>query len=87
MTYTPRRDQRFHYIWDVMKFVEERQCMSCAFKSDRPDYPMCGEIELELIEEKPVEALDDLGDDGVVCTKYREATLTEQEHPSQHRLF
>ena len=86
MTFFPRRDYRFEYLTDVMSFIE-RQCATCAFKSDRPDYPMCFEIEAELFEEKPVEAFDDHGDDGIVCTKYREETLAEQEHPDQHRLF
>ena len=87
MTYTAKRDNRFEYVWDVMSFIEANQCWSCAFKSDRDGYPMCGEIELPLMEEKPVEALDDAGDDGVVCTKYRDEVLAEQEHPDQGRLL
>lgn len=87
MSYKAHRDHRFEYVWEVMSFIEERQCNSCGFKSDRPDYPMCFEIEAELIEEEPVPALDDRGDDGVVCTKYRDELLVEQEHPAQSRLF
>lgn len=67
MTYKPRRDYRFEYLWDAIKFIEERQCNNCVFKSDRPEYPMCFEIEAQLIEEKPVDEIDDLGDDGIVC--------------------
>lgn len=87
MVYIPRRDSRFEYIWDVMTFVEEQQCNSCAFKSDREDDPMCFEIEAELIAEEPVEALDDRGSDGVVCMKYVDEVLAEEEHPNQGRLF
>lgn len=85
--YIPKRDYRFEYLWDVMSFIEENKCHDCAFKSDRPDYPMCFEIEAEIIDEKPVAALDDQGDDGVVCTRYRNEVLVEQEHPDQLRLF
>lgn len=87
MSYRARRDYRFEYVWDVMEFIEENQCGTCAFKSDRPDYPMCFEIEGELISEEPVPALDDRGDEGVVCTRYRNDVLAEQAHPDQGRLF
>ena len=88
MKYSPKRDYRFEYLTDVMSFVEERQCHDCAFKSDRPDYPMCFEVEGELFAENgPVGALDDQGNDGVVCTRYRNEVLAEQEHSDQGRLL
>lgn len=85
--YEPKRDHRFEYIWDLMGFIEDNQCGTCAFKSDRPDYPMCGEIEAAVIEENEVPDLDDLGDDGLVCRRYREETLEEESHPDQSTLF
>lgn len=85
--YKPGRDHRFEYATDVMDFIESHQCISCAFQSDREGYPMCFEIEADIFEEEPVADLDDRGDDGVVCTRYRHAELAEQEHESQGRLF
>lgn len=85
--YTARRDYRFEYVWDLMKFIEDEQCHDCAFKSDRDEYPMCFEIEAELISEQPVPALDDKGDDGVYCTRYRNDVLEEEAHPDQLRIF
>lgn len=82
MNYQPSRDHRFEYLWEVMSFIEERQCNTCRFKSDREDYSMCFEIEADLLDEGPVEALDDRGDDGVVCTKY----ATEQEPVDEDQL-
>ena len=79
-----------------MNFIEEMQCKSCAFSKIVQDpenephssaYPMCFEIESELIAGGPVAALDDMGNDGVVCTKYKDALLAEQEHSDQSRLF
>ena len=87
MKYTPGRDHRFEYLWDVMSFVEENQCKGCGFKSDRPEYPMCFEVEAALIaEDGPVQALDDIGDNGVVCTLFRDQELVAQEAPEQLRL-
>ena len=85
--YIPRRDSRFEYIWELLSHVEERQCNDCFFKSDREGYPMCGEVEAQVIEEGPVVELDDRGEHGVVCTKYRDVVLAEQEHIDQYRLF
>lgn len=93
--YKPTRDYRFEYIWDAMAFIEDNQCRTCAFgKLNDPDenknhafeYPMCYEIEGEFITEEPVEAIDDCGDEGLVCTKYRSAELANQE-PGQGVLF
>lgn len=93
--YAPKRDHRFEYLWDAMAFIEENQCVSCAFgKLNDPDedsshaaeYPMCYKIEGEFIMEEPVEAIDDRGDEGVVCTLYRSAELANQE-PGQGVLF
>lgn len=90
--YKPTRDHRFEYVWEVMEFIEENQCKGCAFKSEHGEnsigepYFMCGEIEFLLADEQPVLDLDDVGDDGVVCRRYREEALAEQEHPDQLRL-
>jgi hypothetical protein len=91
--YQPHRDRRFEYVWEVMSFIEDNQCGTCAFKNPHGEntigepYMMCGPIEYELTVENPVEGLDDVGDDGVVCRLYREETLVEQEHPDQLRLL
>lgn len=96
MTYTPKRDEKFYYIWDLMNYIEEKQCKTCSFSKivQDPDnephsseYPMCFEIEAEIIAEQPVEALDDAGDGGVVCSRYRNVVLSEEEHPDQGRLL
>ena len=94
MTYEPHRDERFEYLWDLMHFIEENQCRTCAFSkliteksSHAEEYPMCYEIEGELIQEIPVAALDDCGDEGVVCTLYRNAAVESESHPDQSRLF
>jgi len=76
VTYKPQRDSRFEYLWEIMEFIEEKQCNTCQFKSDREDFSMCDEIEAQIIAEEPVEDLDDAGSHGVVCTKY------EQERPA-----
>jgi hypothetical protein len=85
--YKPHRDSRFEYVWEVMEFIETRQCVTCAYKAGLEETPMCGPIENELIMEKPVADLDDVGDDGVVCRRYRDEVLVEQEHPDQGRLI
>lgn len=95
--YTPHRDGRFHYLWDLMEFIEDNQCRkNCAFsKLNDPDtaadhaneYPMCYEIEGAIITEEPVADLDDHGDDGVVCTRYRDYDLVKQAEPEQGRLL
>lgn len=77
--YEPYRDYRFEYIWDVINFIEENQCRNCVFSklvtdpgSHANEYPMCWAIEAEIMAENgPVAALDDHGDDGVVCRDYR----------------
>lgn len=88
MKYVPGRDYRFEYLDDVMLFVEEYQCGTCAFKSDRPDYPMCFEVEAELFAENgPVQALDDLGEHGVECVRYRNVDDYTFPDPLQMELF
>lgn len=88
MSYTPRRDERFEYVWDVMRFVEDKQCKSCAFMFNRDDeYFMCGEIEYELMEMNVVPELDDAGSDGVVCTRYRSVDDYTHPDPLQQELF
>jgi len=91
VSYTPKRDHRFEYVTDVISFVEERQCNDCVFKSDPEDYPMCFEVEGQLLvqdsEFAPVAELDDRGEHGVVCVKYVDEVLAEEAHPNQGRLF
>jgi hypothetical protein len=83
-----------------MNAIEERQCRSCFFsklndhdenRHHAEEFPMCYEIEGLLISADTIEALDNRGGSGVVCTKYKDAALTneliEQSHPDQHRLF
>lgn len=95
MVYTPGRDGRFHYIWDLMEFIEEGQCRSCAFSklndptndpSHAEEYPMCWEVESRVMLEEPVEALDKQPNGDVLCSRYRNVVLAEEEHPDQSRL-
>lgn len=83
--YKPRRDHRFEYVADVLHFIEINQCRGCAFSGS--NFPMCDEIAIGLMLEHTIPDLDDLGDDGVVCRRYRDAELAEQEHPDQGRLL
>lgn len=70
--YVPRRDHRFEYLWDAMNHVEETQCRGCVLrKDDNDEYPMCNEVESVFIQEIPVEAIDDRGDEGLFCTLRR----------------
>jgi hypothetical protein len=85
--YKAHRDYRFEYAHDVVHFIEEEQCFDCVFKNSDKDDMMCDEIAIGLILEEPLADLDDRGNDGVVCTKYRNDVLAEREHPDQHRLF
>lgn len=68
MTYIPRRDYRFEYVFEAMKHVEERDCKDCIFAVPG-EYPMCLPISSMFLTEEPVEEIDDLGDDGLRCTK------------------
>jgi hypothetical protein len=93
MTYTPSRDYRFEYIHDAIHFIEENQCRSCTFKKDTAtdglhavDYPMCYEVEGEFYLEEPMDIIDDRGDAGIVCLKYRNEELANQEI-NQGELF
>ena len=81
MTYIPRRDHRFEYIWEAMAFIEEGQCHSCKFKKgDNEEYPMCYDIEADFMLEQPVEDIDDRDDGGVVCIKYEHNGPVEKEN-------
>lgn len=77
MAYKPRRDYRFEYIWDAIAWVEDNQCRSCIHRkseqshSFNDEYPMCHEVEADFVEEKPVQAVEDLGDEGLLCTRYQ----------------
>lgn len=93
--YTPHRDERFEYLWDLMHFIENNQCRTCAFSKIVTDhnahayeYPMCWGIEAQIMAESgAVAALDDHGDDGVVCKDYRDAEEASKAHPDQGRLL
>lgn len=90
MKYVPKRDYRFEYIYDAINFVEEYQCKTCRFrKEDNDEDPMCYEVEAAVIaEDGPVEALDDIGEHGVVCVKYREGNPEDfRVDPNQLELF
>jgi hypothetical protein len=81
----------FPYAEDLINYVEYNQCVTCAFSKlvDDPnnEFPMCHEIEAQILLESPVEALDKTPDGGVVCTAYKNVILVELEHPDQGRLF
>lgn len=92
--YKPTRSKNFEYIWDLMSFIEDNQCRNCAFSklatennSHADEYPMCYEIEAEIITEEPVAALDEQPDGSVVCTKYRSVGDYTQPDPLQMELF
>lgn len=86
--YKPHRDHRFEYLWDMMSFIEDNQCRTCVFRrTDDEDYPMCFEISGLLIEEEPVEQIDDIGELGLSCTKYRNGEPTPQQVDGQGELF
>jgi len=85
--YKPSRDYRFYYAHEALQFVEEMQCKACGYKeTDDPNMPMCLEISSKFMLEEPIEEVDDMGDDGLVCTKYKHEELMAQEHPDQQRL-
>lgn len=76
--YKPRRDYRFEYVYEAMTFIEDRQCVTCVFNVGG-DYPMCFEVSewfLRADEDfEPIPDVDDRGDEGVVCTRYRETEI------------
>lgn len=69
MTYIPRRDYRFEYIWEAMSYLEDHQCSTCKF-AEPGEYPMCIEVASFFLAEEPVEAVDDNDDEGIECRKY-----------------
>ncbi len=87
--YEPGRKDGYEYIWELMNDIEEKQCRTCAFsklvtdkgnEAHAEEYPMCYEVEGEIVSENgPVKALDKTPDRGVVCTSYRSAELVSQE--------
>ena len=86
--YRPHRDERFYYVWEAMHHLEENQCNTCVFKNTGdPDYPMCLPISGQFILEEPVEEINDLGSDGLVCTKYRNGEPTPEQIEGQGELF
>ena len=83
--------------WGAIYTIEETQCATCRFRKNPEvdgqhavDYPMCYEIEGELLLEKDFpEGLDEDEFGGVVCTKYRlgDPTETFGVHPDQLTLY
>jgi len=92
----PVKVRRYEYLWELMGELEQT-CETCRFrKSVREfndhavDYPMCLEVESEILhEDKPVEVLDEDEHGMVVCTKYRPGDPDETfgAHPDQQELF
>lgn len=80
MAYTPGRKDGYEYLWDLISDIEKKQCVTCRFRKNPDDdgqhateYPVCYEVEAEIIAENgPVGALDLTPEHGVVCTKYRQ---------------
>ena len=71
--YQPKRDYRFEYMHEALNHVEDNQCRECVFRKPDPNAygPMCVEIEAQFIMEEPIIEIDDLGDSGLHCTKFR----------------
>jgi hypothetical protein len=84
--YRPHRDHRFEYVTDVINHIEEIQCGSCVFREDG-EFPMCLPISGQLILEEPVEEINDLGSDGLTCTKYRNGEPSAEQVEGQETLF
>jgi len=84
MTYTTHRDHRFGYFHELLEFIEAGQCFDCVFRNDDPEMPMCHEIAGAIVTEMPVE---DVGNDGIVCTKYRQGDSTPPQVLGQLELF
>lgn len=92
--YKPSRSARHYYMWDLMHEIEENQCRTCIHSKLQggydqefaEEYPMCGQVEGEIITEAPVECLDELPDGMVVCTAYRNADRA-LEARGQERLL
>ena len=85
--YRAHRDYRFEYAHDVVQFIEAYQCHNCAFRQADNEDPMCDEIAIGLLMEEPLEALDDRGEHGVVCTRYRSVDDYTHPDPLQMELF
>lgn len=85
--YIPKRDSRFEYVHEALFFIENNQCETCVFRQlDDEEMPMCLEISGKFFLEEPIVEVDDLGSDGIVCTKYRDEELASQER-DQSTLF
>lgn len=84
--YVPKRDQRFEYVTDAMNWVEKTQCNTCVFREEG-EYPMCLPVATKITLEKPVEEIDDQGDNGLLCLKYKEGTPTPPQVEGQKVLF
>ncbi len=84
--YIPRRDYRFEYVTEAMEFVEVQECSTCVFREEG-EYPMCLPIAAKMTLEEPVEEINDLGDDGISCTKYKQGDPTPPQLEGQEKLF
>lgn len=86
--YKAHRDNRFEYAHDVVFFIERHQCRTCVFRNtDDPEYPMCYEIGGSIVAEMPVKELEDQGNNGIYCTKFKEGTPTPGQTEGQESLF
>ena len=84
MTYQPRRTARFGYAGDVIVYVEDRQCGTCAHKErgrDMEQYPMCASRAALTLCVEPVTDWDEPEPDHVVCRAYE-----PEQIPGQTRI-
>lgn len=86
--YRPQRDHRFEYVHDAIHFIEQYQCGACVFRrTDDEEYPMCFEVSGTFYLEEPMEEIDDLGNDGLTCKKYKPGDPTPDQVIGQESLF
>lgn len=84
--YKPQRDYRFYYVDEAIRHIEDLQCVACVFR-ESGEFPMCLPISGQIITEQPVKEINDLGSDGLVCTKYRNGDPTPEQVEGQETLF
>lgn len=68
--YNPHRSLAYEYAFDAIEDVESNQCVSCKFADTMPDSIMCWEAQGNIMFEKPVEFMDELANERVVCRRY-----------------
>lgn len=67
MAYTPRRTARYQYVWSLIGDIERRQCSSCIYRNDDPEFPMCLDRAGAATAEEPVEDWRETRTGLVVC--------------------